>query len=78
MKIKELIARLAYLDQELDVYIDGYEDGLEDVGDVMEVSVMRNLNDTEKFWWVGPHEIDSKGETRGVYLPRGKTFGTKE
>lgn len=70
MKIKELIARLADLDPELDVYIDGYEDGLEDIDSLQEISVMRNLNDVEKFWWVGPHEIDSKGESRGVYFSR--------
>jgi hypothetical protein len=68
MKVKELIAHLSNLDPELSVYVSGYEGGYDDLVDIQEIHVMRDLN-TADFWWEGAHDYDSRGD-KGVLLPR--------
>lgn len=63
MKVKQLIDKLSSLDPDMDVYIQGYEDGLEDLENIGLYGVIRDLNDTKSFWWVGAHEYDSGGKT---------------
>ena len=78
MKIKELIALLAQLDSELEIYLKGYEGGVVELRTVAEVEVAKNYNVD---WWYGPHEViryngdllvedkDSfKNIEKGVYL----------
>ena len=54
MKIKELIALLAQLDSELEIYLKGYEGGVVELRTVAEVEVAKNYNVD---WWYGPHEV---------------------
>ncbi len=77
MKVHELIAQLKDLNPDLPVYVSGYEGGLEDLEIVQEVRVMRDLNDSDKFWWEGPHDTDPKGEP-AVVLPRTHRWEAKE
>jgi hypothetical protein len=53
MTIKELIEKLQSLDQELPVFIDGYEGGCNDLTDLVNIEVVRDVN-TE--WYYGSHE----------------------
>ena len=53
MTVKELIEKLQSLDQELPVFINGYEGGCNDLSDVEDIEVVRDVN-TE--WYYGSHE----------------------
>jgi len=53
MTVKELIEKLQSLDQELPVFIDGYEGGCNDLTDLINIEVVRDVN-TE--WYYGSHE----------------------
>ena len=53
MTVKELIEKLKSLDQELPVFINGYEGGCNDLSDVEDIEVVRDVN-TE--WYYGSHE----------------------
>ena len=53
MTVKELIEKLQSLDQELPVFIDGYEGGCNDLTDLVNIEVVRDVN-TE--WYYGSHE----------------------
>jgi hypothetical protein len=53
MTVQELIEKLQSLDQELPVFIDGYEGGCNDLTDLVNIEVVRDVN-TE--WYYGSHE----------------------
>ncbi len=53
MTVKELIEKLQNLDPEMSVFIDGYEGGCNDLSDVEEIEVVRDVNTK---WYYGSHE----------------------
>ena len=53
MTIKELIEKLQSLDQEMSVFVNGYEGGCDDLTEVEDIEVVRDVN-TE--WYYGSHE----------------------
>ena len=72
MTVKELIAKLSQMPQELPVLLDGYEDGLDDVIDTTVVSVDF---DTDREWWYGHHEYNEQSKNQAVYLKSNKKTG---
>jgi hypothetical protein len=55
MTVKDLIEKLQSLDQELPVFVNGYEGGCDDLTDLKEIEVVRDVN-SEKKWYYGSHE----------------------
>jgi hypothetical protein len=73
MKIKDLLHAISKMNPETDIYIQGYEDGLEDLENIETCGVVRDLNDTESFWWVGPHDYDRGGKPSLVITRQNRT-----
>ena len=53
MTVKELIEKLQTLDQEMPVFINGYEGGYDDLTDLANIEVVKNVNTQ---WYYGSHE----------------------
>ena len=53
MTVKELIEKLQTLDQEMPVFINGYEGGYDDLTDLTNIEVVKNVNTQ---WYYGSHE----------------------
>jgi hypothetical protein len=53
MTVKELIEKLQSLDQKLPVFINGYEGGCNDLSDVEDIEVVKDVNTK---WYYGSHE----------------------
>jgi hypothetical protein len=53
MTVQELIEKLQFLDPELSVFIDGYEGGCNDLSEVEDIEVIREVNEK---WYYGSHE----------------------
>ena len=53
MTVKELIEKLKTLDQEMPVFINGYEGGYDDLTDLANIEVVKNVNTQ---WYYGSHE----------------------
>jgi hypothetical protein len=51
--VKELIEKLQTLDQEMPVFINGYEGGYDDLTDLANIEVVKNVNTQ---WYYGSHE----------------------
>jgi hypothetical protein len=51
--VKELIEKLQTLDQEMPVFINGYEGGYDDLTDLTNIEVVKNVNTQ---WYYGSHE----------------------
>jgi hypothetical protein len=72
MTVKELIAQLSELDQELHVFTSGYEGGY----NYAELSEVRDIClDVNTSWYYGPHEnpefiknIESYKQVKGIVL----------
>jgi hypothetical protein len=71
MTIKELIEKLQSLDQELPVFINGYEGGCNDLTDLEEIEVVKNVNTA---WYYGSHEKinDLHEEVIETFAKKGK------
>ena len=79
MIVKELIEKLQELDPNLPVLVDGYEGGCNDLKELSEIEVIRDVNTQ---WYYGAHEKvkslhqtvlqefakDQKFPTRGVLI----------
>lgn len=53
MTVKELIEKLKTLDQEMPVFINGYEGGYDDLTDLTNIEVIKDVNTQ---WYYGSHE----------------------
>jgi hypothetical protein len=53
MTVKELIEKLQSLDPELPIFVNGYEGGCDDLTDIKEIEVVKDVN---KEWYYGAHE----------------------
>jgi len=53
MTVKELIEKLQTLDQEMPVFINGYEGGYDDLTDLTNIEVVKDVNTQ---WYYGSHE----------------------
>ena len=53
MTVKELIEKLQTLDQEMPVFINGYEGGYDDLTDLANIEVVKDVNTQ---WYYGSHE----------------------
>jgi hypothetical protein len=51
--VKELIEKLKTLDQEMPVFINGYEGGYDDLTDLTNIEVIKDVNTQ---WYYGSHE----------------------
>jgi hypothetical protein len=51
--VKELIEKLQTLDQEMPVFINGYEGGYDDLTDLANIEVVKDVNTQ---WYYGSHE----------------------
>jgi hypothetical protein len=71
MTVKELIEKLQSLDQELPVFINGYEGGCNDLTDLEEIEVVKNVNTA---WYYGSHEKinDLHEEVIETFAKKGK------
>jgi hypothetical protein len=71
MTVKELIEKLQSLDQELPVFIDGYEGGCNDLTDLENIEVVKDVNTA---WYYGSHEKinDLHEEVLEKFIKKGK------
>jgi hypothetical protein len=71
MTVKELIEKLQSLDQELPVFIDGYEGGCNDLTDLENIEVVKDVNTK---WYYGSHEKinDLHEEVLEKFVKKGK------
>ncbi len=67
MKIKDLIAKLQELDQELLVVVDGYEGGVTEQITIRKVKIDLNVNQE---WYYGEHEESQNGKVAAILLGR--------
>jgi hypothetical protein len=54
MNVKELIEKLMPLPEDNPVVIRGYEGGVDDLKNVEEVKIKKNVNTS---WYYGPHDL---------------------
>jgi hypothetical protein len=71
MTVKELIEKLQTLDQEMPVFINGYEGGYDDLTDLANIEVVKDVNTQ---WYYGSHEkiSDLHEEVLETFTKNGK------
>lgn len=66
MKVRDLIAALAAVDQDMPVMVDAYESGFELPKNATVVSVAVDHDRDEEDWWVGTFCAASPGHPKGA------------
>ena len=73
MTVKELIEKLQSLEPELPIFVNGYEGGCDDLTDIKEIEVVRDVNSAKK-WYYGSHEkiSDLHEDVIETFVKKGK------